>query len=44
MSGHRATTFINTVLNEAYILCAVPKVEEYRLHVGDDVQKNKKSS
>ncbi len=38
MSGHRGTTFINTILNEAYILCAYPRARNYyRLHVGDDV-------
>ncbi|BAU79504.1 RNA dependent RNA polymerase [Diatom colony associated dsRNA virus 10] len=38
MSGHRATTFINSVLNMAYILYAYPQLWEMKsLHVGDDV-------
>ncbi len=38
MSSHRMTTFINTVLNEAYILCSAPHIRPaFRLHVGDDV-------
>ncbi len=38
MSGHHATTFINAILNEAYILCAYPEaINFFRLHVGDDV-------
>jgi hypothetical protein len=38
MSGHRCTTFFNTVLNEAYIACAYPRLHELTsMHVGDDV-------
>jgi len=38
MSGHRCTTFFNTVLNEAYIRVAYPKIIDLKsLHVGDDV-------
>lgn len=37
MSGHRATTFINTVLNLAYLLCAGMDFNVPSLHVGDDV-------
>lgn len=38
MSGHRATTFINSVLNLAYVLCAAPEaLGLYTLHVGDDI-------
>lgn len=39
MSGHRATTFINSVLNKAYIMCAIEDdMENYRsLHTGDDI-------
>nr|WAK73597.1 RNA-dependent RNA polymerase [Phytophthora palustris toti-like virus 1-1]WAK73599.1 RNA-dependent RNA polymerase [Phytophthora palustris toti-like virus 1-2] len=39
MSGHRATTFINSVLNAAYILAACPQLYlKFRsLHTGDDV-------
>lgn len=40
MSGHRATTFVNSVLNRAYILCALPvslRGSLSSLHVGDDV-------
>jgi hypothetical protein len=38
MSGHRATTFINTVLNEAYIRCYYPELDScLSVHVGDDV-------
>jgi hypothetical protein len=38
MSGHRATTFINTVLNEAYIRCYYPALDScLSVHVGDDV-------
>lgn len=38
MSGHRGTMFINTVLNRAYLLCAVPDFANHNaLHVGDDV-------
>ncbi|AHZ10902.1 RNA-dependent RNA polymerase, partial [Leishmaniavirus sani] len=36
MSGHRATTFINTVLNTAYLLAAGLQTE-LSYHVGDDV-------
>lgn len=36
MSGHRATTFINTVLNRAYLLAAGLKTD-WSYHVGDDV-------
>jgi hypothetical protein len=44
MSGHRATTFINTVLNEAYVLCSAPWVRSWpRMHVGDDVYINASS-
>jgi hypothetical protein len=38
MSGHRATTFFNTILNEAYIRVAYPRITELKsMHVGDDV-------
>lgn len=40
MSGHRATTFINSVLNAAYVRLAVGPVEYDHLrplHVGDDI-------
>lgn len=38
MSGHRATTYINSVLNRAYLLCAYPPMSSlYAIHVGDDV-------
>ncbi|APG75993.1 hypothetical protein 2 [Beihai victori-like virus 1] len=38
MSGHRATTFINSVLNYAYIEVAYPGVRNMMsMHVGDDV-------
>jgi hypothetical protein len=38
MSGHRATTFINTVLNEAYIALCTPDLYACNsMHVGDDV-------
>lgn len=40
MSGHRGTTFINSVLNAAYIRCAVSRAvyETYKsVHVGDDI-------
>jgi hypothetical protein len=38
MSGHRCTTFFNTVLNEAYIRYAFPRLDELQsMHVGDDV-------
>lgn len=36
MSGHRATTFINTILNAAYIIGAGINCK-YHKHVGDDV-------
>lgn len=40
MSGHRGTTFINSILNAAYIRCAVGR-QEYEslkcMHVGDDI-------
>nr|WOJ46319.1 RNA-dependent RNA polymerase [Leishmania RNA virus 2] len=36
MSGHRATTFINTVLNTAYLYAAGLRVD-FSYHVGDDV-------
>jgi hypothetical protein len=38
MSGHRATTFINSVLNYAYIATVYPKFNAcVSMHVGDDV-------
>jgi hypothetical protein len=38
MSGHRATTFINSVLNYAYIKVSYPGLTELQsMHVGDDV-------
>jgi hypothetical protein len=38
MSGHRATSIINSVLNLAYIMCAAPEIETMRsIHVGDDI-------
>jgi hypothetical protein len=38
MSGHRCTTFFNTVLNEAYIRVAYPDLDTLKsMHVGDDV-------
>lgn len=38
MSGHRATTIINSVLNLAYVQCAYPAIERCSsLHVGDDI-------
>jgi len=38
MSGHRATSFVNTVLNRAYLLVAYPELNKLRsIHVGDDV-------
>jgi len=39
MSGHRCTTFINSVLNAAYIMCADPDLFRRlkSVHVGDDV-------
>lgn len=43
MSGHRATTFINSILNAAYIRMAIGKeaYERYKaIHVGDDIYLN----
>jgi hypothetical protein len=38
MSGHRGTTFINSVLNMAYITVAHPQLwDGVSMHVGDDV-------
>lgn len=38
MSGHRLTTFINTVLNLAYLRVFCPSIRETKsMHVGDDV-------
>jgi len=39
MSGHRCTTFINSMLNAAYIMCANPQLFRRlkSIHVGDDV-------
>lgn len=38
MSGHRATTFINSVLNEAYLTAVSPRFGGLKsVHVGDDV-------
>lgn len=38
MSGHRATTFINTVLNEAYLALVIDNFDGLvSMHVGDDV-------
>jgi hypothetical protein len=38
MSGHRCTTFFNTILNEAYIRYAYDGLDELQsMHVGDDV-------
>jgi hypothetical protein len=38
MSGHRATTFLNTLLNYAYIeVCYPPFKSMLSMHVGDDV-------
>nr|WMC21261.1 RdRp [Rhizopus stolonifer toti-like virus 1] len=40
MSGHRATTFINSVLNAAYVRVAVGRAayEDFKsVHVGDDI-------
>jgi hypothetical protein len=38
MSGHRMTSFINSVLNRAYLLIAAPLLARCRsMHVGDDV-------
>nr|QTW97791.1 RNA-dependent RNA polymerase [Riboviria sp.] len=37
-SGHRGTSFVNTLLNKAYLLCVLPKDLVWEsLHVGDDV-------
>jgi len=38
MSGHRATTFVNSVLNEAYLTIAAPDLfpRLASIHVGDD--------
>nr|WAK73618.1 RNA-dependent RNA polymerase [Phytophthora palustris toti-like virus 6] len=37
-SGHRATTFVNTVLNRAYILAvARNEVSGHSTHIGDDI-------
>lgn len=38
MSGHRGTTFFNTILNEAYLRYAFPGLTSQRsMHIGDDV-------
>jgi hypothetical protein len=38
MSGHRATTFINSVLNRVYLLALAPATHNVKaIHVGDDV-------
>lgn len=38
MSGHRATSYINSVLNRAYLLCVSRSMSStYSCHVGDDV-------
>jgi hypothetical protein len=38
MSGHRATTFINSVLNAAYLRVYIPDYDNlFSMHVGDDV-------
>jgi len=39
MSGHRGTTFFNSILNRAYILVAEPRLarNSAMLHTGDDV-------
>jgi hypothetical protein len=37
LSGHRATTFINTILNRAYIKIILRGVEVESYHSGDDV-------
>jgi len=39
MSGHRATSFINSVLNSAYIICSAPVLWNNfsSIHTGDDV-------
>lgn len=36
-SGHRATTFINSVLNKAYCLAGLPRLPVRSYHAGDDV-------
>jgi len=38
MSGHRGTSFLNSILNAAYLRVYVPEYERYAsIHVGDDV-------
>nr|WAK73601.1 RNA-dependent RNA polymerase [Phytophthora palustris toti-like virus 2-1] len=39
MSGHRATTFINSVLNAAYVYASAPELYDdfVSMHAGDDV-------
>jgi len=38
MSGHRCTSFVNSILNYAYLLYYVPEIEGMQsIHVGDDV-------
>jgi hypothetical protein len=39
MSGHRATTFFNSILNSAYIYCIAPEawLNFESLHTGDDI-------
>lgn len=39
MSGHRGTTFLNSILNAAYMKCAAPALWNriFSLHTGDDV-------
>jgi hypothetical protein len=38
MSGHRATTFINSTLNFAYIFASEPNIVNMKsMHVGDDI-------
>lgn len=38
MSGHRATSFCNSILNCAYLRCQVPNFDSMvSMHVGDDV-------
>jgi hypothetical protein len=38
MSGHRLTTFVNSILNRAYLLVATPTLSRCTsVHVGDDV-------
>lgn len=36
-SGHRATTFINTVLNASYVRACIPRPPKRSYHAGDDV-------